>query len=278
MDRDNIVVEDYRQMITVDPDSPILAFKASRDRYTDLPRQKHYAGRPYLGSKHSEDALTWNVFRTLQQARRLDIIGDTLEIGQPRGMLLWTLAPEMDDEDAELQYATGSIIRSFDGKFRGQITEPDVILLGTAGIAVIECKLSEPNKAPSHLWEGRIESVGKRLPVYKGELPNLINRKAKNEDIALVYQLVRMAFYAMKLGEHFHLEPVLVSLANEKNWNFEIRKQGKSPSEIWDIFHNQVLGEFSPRCECLKWQTISSLIKGKSLNSLEAYLLSHPCL
>lgn len=277
MDRDNKVVEDYRQRIIVDPDSPILAFKASRDRYTNIPSQARYAGLPYLCSWNSEDALTWNVFRTLQQAERLDIVSDRLEIGQPRGLLLWTLAPQFDGINAELQYVTGSLIRKFGGIFRGQMTEPDVIMLGTTGIAVIECKLSERGKAPSHLWEGSPESVNKRLDRYLGEIRNLVTT-TNIEAIAPVYQLVRMAFYALKIGDHFQIEPVVVSLANERNWNVEIRKIEKSPSAIWDIFRDQILGKDCLRCESLSWQYIRELMYGTTFNTLRTYLSTHPCL
>jgi len=275
---DENVVADYRERIIIDPDSPILAFKASRDRYTNLPRQEQYVGKSYLGSKQSEDALTWNVFRTLQEVERLDIVSNMLEIGQPRGLLLWTLAPTIDDINAELQYTTGALIRQFDGVFRGQMTEPDVVLLGTTGIAVIECKLSEPNKAPAHLWEGSSESVNKRLKIYKEALPNLVDERANNEDIAKVYQLLRMAFYATKLGAHFQIEPVIISLANEKNWTIEIRKIRKSPSQLWDIFHNQILGRECLRCDNLTWQTVLGSIRETSLQGLTKYLLTHPCL
>ncbi len=53
-------------------------------------------------------------------------------------MLLWTLAPETDGVNAELQYTVGTVIRKFDGILRGQMTEPDVIILGSTGIAVDE--------------------------------------------------------------------------------------------------------------------------------------------
>jgi hypothetical protein len=254
-----------------------LTFKANRDRYTNLPKQEQYAGRSYLGSKQSEDALTWNVFRTLQEAKRLDIVSDRLGIGQPRGLLLWTVAPEIDDSNAELQYTTGAIIRKFDGVFRGQMTEPDVVLLGTTGIAVIECKLSEPGKAPTHLWEGSLQSVNKRLCRYLEEIPNLV-KTSNPEEIVNIYQLVRMAFYALKLGDYFQIEPVVVSLANEKNWDIEIRKIGKSPSAIWDIFQNRVLGGVSLRCESLTWQAVHELIKRIPHDGVKAYLVSHPCL
>jgi len=274
---DDAVVKDYRQRIIIDPHNPILAFKASRDRYVRRRGQYEYAGRPYLGSRKSEDALTWNVFRSLQKAKRLDVIADRLAIGNPRGLLLWTLAPEVDEINAELQYATGSLIRKFDGIIAGQITEPDVIILGTTGIAVIECKLSEPDKALSHLWEGRLDSVDKRLREYTKEIPHFVKTEDR-EKIAPVYQLVRMAFYALKLGASFHVEPLLVSLVNGKKWQYKIRKLGKTPSELWGLFRDEILGKDPPRCESLTWQEIRELIYGTSLDALSAYLSAHHCL
>ena len=272
------VAEDFRERIIVDPDNPILASKANRNRYTNLPNQAKYAGLPHLGSKHSEDALIWNVFRSLQLTRSLDLVTRELAVGEPRGLLLWTLAPDIGDVNADLQYGAGSLIRKFDGIFPGQITEPDVVLLGTKGIAVIECKLSEPGKAPTHLWEGELQSVRKRLSTYRKEVPTLIAERVTEEDIAPVYQLVRMAFYAMKLGARFGVKPVVVSLANESNWSLEIRRLGKSASELWEVFCSHTLGEESPNCENLTWQRIRQLITGGLLDNLSLYLSTHPCL
>ncbi len=274
---DEKVVEDYSERIIIDPDSPILTFKASRDRYTNLTSQKEYAGLPYLGSWHSEDALTWNIFRSLQKAESLDIITDRLRIGHLRGLLFWTLSPDMDEVNTELQYVVGSLIRKYDGVLRGQTTEPDIIMLGTRGIAVIECKLGESKKTISHFWEGSIGSVERRLDRYLEEVPQLVKTR-DSRDIVPVYQLARMAFYAVNLGEHFQVEPVVVSLANETNWNMEIHKLGKSPAELWDTFCNRILGKDSPRCENLYWQAMNELIRGTSLDVLSDYLLKHPCL
>ena len=149
----------------MDPDSPILVCKANKDRY--IRRQPQYAGLPHLGSRASEDALTWNVFRSLQRAQRLNIICNESGIGEPLSVLIWTLAPETDSVSSDLQYIVGTLIRRFDGIFPSQITEPDVIVMGTTGIAVIECKLSERDKPLYHLWEGSLNSVRKRLPIYK---------------------------------------------------------------------------------------------------------------
>ena len=271
------VASDFRARIITDPNNPILAFKANRDRYTNLPNQSKYAGLPYLGSSESEDALTWNVFRSLQRAGSLNIVSDSLGIGEARGLLLWTPAPESGDVSAELQYKAGELIRRFDGVFRGQTTEPDVILLGNNGIAVTECKLSEPDKAPSHLWEGELDSVGKRLPMYLGKNPQLLKNSVGEADIAQVYQLVRMAFYAVELGSEFGRQPVVVSLANRRNWSYKIRRLGKSASDLWDMFRG-ILGKDGPLTKTVFWQEFPELIRGTTLETLSSYLLTHPCL
>lgn len=270
------VAVDFRSRIIVEADSPILAFKANRDRYTQG-TQPSYAGLPYLGSQASEDALTWNVFRGLQKARRLDIICNDLDIGEPHGMLLWTLAPELDNVSADLQYTVGALIRKFDGILPGQMTEPDVIILGSTGIAVIECKLSEREKPPSHLWEGSPNSVWKRLPIYRQAEPNLLKKDVTDAQIAEIYQLVRMAFYALQLGKRLASPPVVASLANEKNWHREIRRLRKSPAELWDFFRDAVETPNLRKKE-LSWQYIRGLIAERSLDELSHYVSTHPCL
>lgn len=275
---ENKVAEDFRDRIIVDSDSPILAFKANRDRYAVVKNQANYAGLPHLGSSHSEDALTWNVFRSFQIHGHLDMVTRKLGIGNVQAMLLRTLAPEPDEMSSKLQYATGSLIRKFDGRLPGQISEPDVIILGSIGLAVIECKLSEPDKAPSHLWEGSIESVRKRRPIYEKEIPGLIKESTADEVIGPVFQLIRMAFYAMKISEIFVVTPLVVSLTNERNWSLEIREFGKSSNELWDIFNREVRGGGSPKCCALTWQNFRTLLQGETLDDLSRYLSTHPCL
>jgi hypothetical protein len=271
------VAPDYRTRIIIDGNNPILAFKANRDRYTNLPNQLKYAGLPYLGSSESEDAVTWNFFRNLQKAESLNIVSDSLVIGDARGLLLWTLAPEVDDVSAELQYKVGELIRRFDGIFRGQMTEPDAIILGTKGIAIIECKLSESDKAPSHLWQGQVDSVKKRLPIYRQKNPHLLKDDVGEADIAQVYQLVRMAFYAVELGSEFRVQPIVVSLANRGNWSRRIGRLGKSASDLWDMFRG-MLWKNSPLCKAVFWQEFPELMRDRPLETLRSYLLAHPCL
>lgn len=96
------VFSDYRDNILIDCNNPILAFKANRDRYFGAANQKVYAGHPHIASINSEDALTWNAFRTLQAKSKLDVLNSLLceELVEPR-ILIWTLA--FDDKASSLQ-------------------------------------------------------------------------------------------------------------------------------------------------------------------------------
>ena len=255
------VVPDYRERILVDQGNPILAFKASRDRFT----QGKYPGWPCLGSKNSEDALTWNVFRYLQIAGRLDLTADVFGLSKPTGLLLWGLATGKKDEN--LQYDVGEVLRSVDGRRRGQMTEPDVILVGQEDIAVIECKLGEPDKPPSRPWAGS----GKRWEDYKEDLPELLKPEVK--DVKQIYQLVRMAFYAVKLGRKLNLRPVLVSLSNQANWQI-----GKCPPIRQRKSFVASVGSVDIRCVSAHWQDIERKCADSGLDELVDHLAHHPCL
>jgi len=270
------VAADFRERILLEPDSPILAVKANRDRYT-LSTQRSYAGLPYLGSQTSEDALTWNVFRSLQKAGRLDILCNELGIGEPRAMLLWALATEVDDTNAYLQYVVGMLIRKFDGILAGQITEPDVVMLGSRGVAVIECKLGESRKPLSHLWEGSLGSVQKRLTIYRQAEPNLISKDVTLAQITCIYQLVRIAFYAAQVAGHFSTTPVVVSLVNDMNWHVKIPGLDRSPARLWEFFLEAVTLP-TVKGKTLTWQRISTLVTEGGLDTLADYLSTHPCL
>jgi hypothetical protein len=75
-----------------------------------------------------------------------------------------------------------------------------------------------------------------------------------------------MAFYAVELGAEFEIEPVIVSLANKRNWSSKVTRLGKSPSELWDSFC-KMLRKDLPRCECIFWQGLSELMHAKSLEA-----------
>lgn len=278
VDWNSKVEEDFRRRILVDADNPILAFKANRDRYTNLPNQAKYAGLPHLGSWQSEDALTWNVFRFLQKERRLDIVTEWLglDIGRPTALLIWCLAPELTDAAGELQFKLGDLIRRSDGVLRGQIGEPDVVIQGTKGIAVIECKLGEPEKALSYLWEGStVERIEKRLRRYRRNISEL--DKVSAEDIMPIYQLVRMAYYAIMLGKTYKQNPAVVSVGNDSNWSVEIRKRGKSADQLWGEFCD-FAGHLKILTSKTMWQALTPTVENRGMGALYEYLSQHPCL
>ena len=292
------VATDYRMKIIVDWDSPILAFKANRERYTN-PHQ--YAGSPRLSSSHSEDAITWNVFRSLQKTGKLDIITSKVGIGEPRGLLLWAVAPEPDGESAMLQYVTGSVMRKIDGIFPGQINAPDVVLLGTTGVVVVVvCKQSEQAEA-QHQWEGELDRV-KHLrmclreyeevhPVIPKEdapdeereaavpekYPGIIQDGTSDEALTPVWRLVSMALLAKELGVCFKVEPAVVTIASTRQWSEKFTETGKSASDLWKMFGG-MLGKDAPRCDLIFWQHLPGLIDTIRLADLKTNLLTRPLL
>jgi hypothetical protein len=55
------VFVDFKDNLIVDPDDPVIASQARNRRYS----KGIVKGLSYLGSENSEDAMTWNVFKTL---------------------------------------------------------------------------------------------------------------------------------------------------------------------------------------------------------------------
>ena len=58
------VFVDFKDNLIVDPDDPIIAGQARNWRYS----KGIVKGLSYLGSENSEDAMTWNVFKTLEKS------------------------------------------------------------------------------------------------------------------------------------------------------------------------------------------------------------------
>ena len=57
------VFVDFKDNLIVDPDDPVIASQARNWRYS----RGIVKGLSYLGSENSEDAMTWNVFKTLEK-------------------------------------------------------------------------------------------------------------------------------------------------------------------------------------------------------------------
>ncbi|MCK9437740.1 MAG: hypothetical protein M0Q12_11095, partial [Synergistaceae bacterium] len=212
------VWKDYRNNILVDKDNPVLAFKANRDRYFINGKQNAYAGLPHIASIRSEDAITWNVIRRLSLYNDFAPIGQLIDLELSNlKVLLWTLS--FDENSKELQYKVGSTIRRIDGQYKGQITEPDIIIETDSYFIVFECKLGERDKYPSHLWENAKNSKGPKTrenDYFKDKL--FTGNSGYYSDS---YQLFRMVFYANEIANKLNKKALFVSLTNKPWWNKE---------------------------------------------------------
>ena len=96
------------------------------------------------GYENSEDALTWNVFRTFEKARKLSqlmkvLTENRVQMTGPIELIPWGYhngGPWKPLERAREHFEQGKRIP----------TEPDVVLLGGSGLVFIEAKFGSPNK------------------------------------------------------------------------------------------------------------------------------------
>lgn len=126
---DNLQRYDYRKNLICDPDNPILVQRAWRDRFSHPGHWRDgYGGIAYLARAHGEDALTWNVFRTLQVNGQsgLDIIAYAFQVAPVKNILFWGCDVH---EASDVQQLLNILIRTVDGRYRGTMTEPDLVLV-----------------------------------------------------------------------------------------------------------------------------------------------------
>lgn len=96
------------------------------------------------GHENSEDALTWNVFRTFEKVGKLSqlaalLTGERVPMGGPIELIPWSChngKPWGPLEQTRKQFEQGKRIP----------TEPDVVLLGGSGLVFVEAKFGSPNK------------------------------------------------------------------------------------------------------------------------------------
>lgn len=268
------VEKDYRKRIIIDKDNPVLAFKALRDRFTNI--QGKWEGYPHLGSNASEDALTWNVFRTLYEKKKLSYFLKDYKLGRIQSVALWGTMPDSKHLNKRFQYELGMKIRDCDGILPGQTTEPDVVVFGSSGVCVIECKLGHPNKPVSHLWSGQLTSINKRLPLYSKEIPEIV--ALDNERSEKYYQLIRMAFYARVLAGG-KLKAYLISCVNQNNWDIKLIGKEQAPKDIWGEFVRDAQGVFKGlNFGAIFWQDLLKIREIRRIDTLYRYLKHHPCL
>ncbi|MDY7079081.1 MAG: hypothetical protein SXV54_19375 [Chloroflexota bacterium] len=209
------VYDDWRDNIVVDPDAPPLVWKAGRGvfgTHTSVP------GRPYLASENSEDALSWNLFRTLERTGHLDVVTRALGLEDEFQVLYWYRPWDSAEPLPEIKAALGRVEPW--GRIGGRYqTETDIILKGQRYLVMVECKLGKPG-AHVRTWERGGRS--RIPPTYEKPLRALlVDMQDWETTMRRFYQLLRHLVLANELCRpgKWPREPHLLAVVNDLNLN-----------------------------------------------------------
>lgn len=272
---------DYRHNIIVDRDNRILKWKAEKDRlrpsWFSASIQRNFPkGLPKLGSVHSEDALTWNVFRTLEQGKQLQcltqFLSSELDIHQ-----VWFWAHGSNDQSEEIDPEIQDMLDKIEPWGKGgvkQQTESDVILKGEHEVIMIECKLG---KAGSRVkaWQRSSPGMRREYAVFIKEYGfKLFNDSFDYErDGNRFCQLFRNYVLGAALASKWDTKFSLLALVNELNSN----SGGRSHQEELEAFRSVLVDPTNTFL--MTWQQIfNALPKEESLSDLRNYMANHPLL
>ena len=275
------VWEDYRRNIMVDAENPILGWKAEKDKYspTLFPpkvQQRFPHGIPRIGSLHSEDALSWNLFRSLHQAAKLHLVADFLSPGMEVSMLyLWGHSVEESSAgiDPTVQQTLNEI-EPWGRDGRRQQTETDVMLRGPGDLVMIECKLGVPGK-PVKAWT-------RSRPGMRRDYLKFLNRFGVRffndsfdfeSDGNRFYQLFRNYLFGAALSHRWKIKFWLLAIVNSKNTNLD----GLPHETEFRRFCSKLVDPSN--AVIITWQQIIGAVKEEpELGKLHSYLASHPLL
>lgn len=272
---------DYKENIIIDPDHPILIWKANKDRlrpdwFTPAAQRDFPEGLPKIGSQHSEDALTWNVFRTLQINDRIQRVTDVFVSGL--GVYkIWFWGHDADLQTQEIDPEIQQTLNRMEpwGKdVVKQQTEPDVILRGKSHIVMVECKLGKPAQKIKAWQRGR---QGMR-PEYLAFMNSLrLKLFADSFDYERhgnrFYQLFRNYLLGAALASRWQTKFSLLAIVNELNSNLE----GQSHEDEFDFFRSLLVDPSNTHL--VTWQQIcGALSVERDLVTLSDFLAKHPLL
>ena len=236
----------YRDNISIDKDNPALKKKAeySRERYA----RGRVKGLSRLGSENSEDAKSWNLFRTLQlQSDMQKYYGSIGVQDNLQSLLFWGMDPQTGEFDAVLK----SILDEIEPPhlWNVQQTEPDVIIIGQKTVVFNECKLGKAG-ANIDAWNRKGQFTGKH-ELYKRRAQSFFRQPFIENFMAegrRYYQLMRNYItgehFAQRLDKVFHLA-VLVSEKNKAH-------SGLAHEEEFNRFRSYLFD--SSRCHFLTWE------------------------
>lgn len=271
---------DYRENIVIDPDNPILVWKANRDRLRpswfpvnvqkDFPR-----GLPKIGSEHSEDARTWNTFRTLQLSRMIQVVTSIFAPGLDiHKVYFW--GHDTDEHSQKIDTEIQEVLNQMEpwGKNGSrQQTEPDVILRSKRHVVMVECKLGKPYQEVK-AWQRSRPGMRHEYVTF---MENLALKKlfADSFNFSIdgnrFYQLFRNYLLGAALALRWNAHFSLLAIVNELNSN----RNGRSHQDEFGAFR-AILSEPS-NTFILTWQQIlDALPIEQNLLGLRQFMARHP--
>ena len=279
------VYTDYKENIVVDPDNRVLAWKASKDRFPRCrfgPEMKKAfpEGLPRIGSRHSEDALSWNLFRSLQLAGKLPFAGDFATPGEDfEEVYFWGRDAHQGSQqiDPEIQELLNEMEPWGRNGIRQQ-TETDVMLRGKRHIIMIESKLGKPGEAKERWCRSK---PGMR-PQYRTFLERVEKERGDplfspsfdyEKDGNRFYQLFRNYLLGAALSLKWKTEYSLLAIVNSLNCNLG----GRSHQDEFDSFGSLLV--HPSNAFLITWQQIWERLRSEpGLHNLQMWLLEHPLL
>lgn len=275
---------DYRNNIIVDSNHPILLWKADKERFspTLFPlhvRQNFPQGLPRIGSQHSEDALSWNVFRSLQLAGKLQLVTDYLPTQMDvEKVYFWQR--DADRWSPEIDRGIQDVLNEIEPwgwNGKRQQTETDVILRGRRHILMVESKLGKPGERVK-AWE---RSGAQSRPMRSDYLKFMEKLGTKlfsdsfdfNQDGRRFYQLFRNYLLGFELSLRWKVEFSLFAIVNDKNTNLNWRSHEDEFRSFQSILTRPA------NTFLITWQQIWNLLQAESkMLPLTNWLAGHPLL
>lgn len=275
------VYADYRDNIIVDPDHPILAWKARKEIFSPglFPAsvQKLFPlVLARIGSQHSEDALTWNVFRTLQLARMLRVVTDAMAPKEEFEILyLWghNAGRKSQDIDHDIQDCLNQV-EPWGRNGAKQQTETDVMLRGKEHLIVVECKLGKPGEIVK-AWSRSRVGMRPEYATFMKDLGLKLFADSFNyeHDGNRFYQLFRNYLLGAALGLRWNTKFSLLAIVNGLNSNVERR----SHQDEFACFRSVLVDPTN--AFLITWQQVwNALPRERNLLRLHEFMANHPLL
>jgi hypothetical protein len=242
------VYDDWRDNVVVDADAPAVGWKAQQDTFgsnTSAP------GRSRLASENSENALAWNLFRSLEKAGRLDVVARALGLEDEFQVLYWRRPWDRAEPLPEIDAALEQIEPGY--SFH---SETAIMLKGRRYLVMVEPTLGKPG-AQIRPWE-RISKTA--IPaLYETPLQDLLVDMSRwEETMRRFYQLLRHLILADALCQDavWGLEPRLMAIVNELNRHAGLRSHAKEFADF-----QRALRLPQEHTQLFTWQTLLARAK-----------------